>query len=139
MIRNRRFHSTGSKRSAPRQCRVFRGNTGAPGEDDFPENRLQHDLALPVGGGLPLPVEWNLRFLICFSIFQFMMRWLPQLMCILPSLSRSLTSRLSMTDMVTSNSSKISDCSFTSPVLMNSFSRSFVSTSAIRFCSTESL
>ena len=86
-----------------------------------------------------MPVEWNLRFLICFSIFQFMMRWLPQLMCILPSLSRSLTSRLSMTDMVTSNYSKISDCSFTSPVLMNSFSRSLVSTSAIRFCSTESL
>ena len=42
----------------------------------------------------------------------------------------------SMTDIVMSNSSKISDCSFTSPVLMNSFRRSFVSTKAIRFCST---
>ena len=50
MIRNRGFHSTGSKRSAPRQCRVFRENTGASGEDDFPENRLRHDLALPVRG-----------------------------------------------------------------------------------------
>ena len=50
MIRNRGFHSTGSKRSAPRQCRVFRDNTGASGEDDFPENRLRHDLALPVRG-----------------------------------------------------------------------------------------
>ena len=65
-----------------------------------------------------MPVEWNLRFLICFSIFQFMMRWLPQLMWIFPSLSRSRTSRLSMTDIVTSNSSKISDCSFTSPVCL---------------------
>ena len=50
MIRNRGFHSTGSKRSAPRQCRFFRENTGASGEDDFPENRLRHDLALPVRG-----------------------------------------------------------------------------------------
>ena len=49
-MRNRGFYSTGSKRSAPRQCRVFRDNTGASGEDDFPENRLRHDLALPVRG-----------------------------------------------------------------------------------------
>ena len=48
MIRNRGFHSTGSKRSGPRLCRVFRGNTGASGEDDFPENRLRLDLAQPV-------------------------------------------------------------------------------------------
>ncbi len=35
------------------------------------------------------------------------MRWLPQLMWNFPSLSRSRTSRLSMTDIVTSNSSNI--------------------------------
>ena len=44
-MRNRGFYSTGSKRSGPRLCRVFRGNTGASGEDDFPENRLRLDLA----------------------------------------------------------------------------------------------
>ena len=47
-MRNRGFYSTGSKRSVPRLCRVFRGNTGASGEDDFPENRLRLDLAQPV-------------------------------------------------------------------------------------------
>ena len=46
---NRRFHSTGSQRSAPRLCRVFRGNTGASGEDDFSGNRLRRDLAQPMG------------------------------------------------------------------------------------------
>ena len=34
-MRNRGFYSTGSQRSVPRLCRVFRGNTGAYGEDDF--------------------------------------------------------------------------------------------------------
>ena len=108
MMRNRGFHSTGSRRSVPRLCRVFRGNTGASGEDDFSGNRLRPDLARPMGRGLPLPVEWNLRLPMLFH-FQLVMRWLPQLICMLPSLSRSLTSRLSMTDMVMSNSSKISD------------------------------
>ena len=50
----------------------------------------------------------------------------------------SVESNNKMTDIVMSNSSKISDCSLTSPVLMNSFRRSLFSTSAIRFCSTES-
>ena len=47
MLRNGGFHSTGSKRCAPRPCRVLRENTGASGEDDFPVNRLRPDLARP--------------------------------------------------------------------------------------------
>ena len=69
MIRNRGFHSTGSKRSAPRQCRVFRDNTGASGEDDFPENRLRHDLALPVRGRATFACGMESAVSHLFSLF----------------------------------------------------------------------
>ena len=77
------------------------------------------------GYGLPLPVEWILRFPVSVLILLTHYALASQLMWIFPSLSRSRTSRLSMTDIVTSNSSKISDCSFTSPVLMNSLNLSY--------------
>ena len=73
-MRNRGFYSTGSKRSAPRLCRVFRENTGASGEDDFPENRLRHDLALPVRGratfacGMESTVTHNFSFLAGYAL-----------------------------------------------------------------------
>lgn len=73
-MRNRGFYSTGSKRSAPRLCRVFRENTGASGEDDFPENRSRRDLAQPVRGGVTFAcgmgstVAHGFSFLACHAL-----------------------------------------------------------------------
>ena len=80
------------KGAVSRLCWVFRGNTAATGKGDFPENRLRHDLAQPsgtrttfVGGN---GTSGHLHTVHVHSVI----RWLPQLMCILPSLSCVRTS-----------------------------------------------
>ena len=116
-----------------RLCRVFR-ECRRRGEDDFSENRLRHDLARPRktrdyllgGNGTPRFFSYD-SYSVCYSLAS------PADVCFAFMVLRA-GSRLSMTDIVMSNSSNISDCSLTSPVLINSFNRSLVSTSAIRFC-----
>src|SRR5699024_5935713 len=127
----RGFHSTDLDKVPCPGCAGFFGKIPQLREDDFPENRLRPDLAQPMGTRLTFVGGNGTPGLLHTVHIYSVMRWLPQLMCILPSLSCVRMSRLSMTDIVMSNSSKISDCSLTSPVLMNSFRRSLVSTSAI--------